>query len=45
MTETPDEHLGPIDKTRVRLARRSPRTTRAISRLIMRGADKSLSQY
>jgi class 3 adenylate cyclase len=40
-----DEHLGPIDKTRVRLARRSPRTTRAISRLIMRGADKSLSQY
>jgi class 3 adenylate cyclase len=39
------DHLGPIDRTRVRMARRNPRTTRAISRLIMRGADKSLSQY
>jgi len=39
-----DDHLGPVDKARVRLAQRSPRTSRAISRLIMRGADESLKQ-
>jgi class 3 adenylate cyclase len=39
-----DDHLGPFDKARVRLAQRSPRTSRAISRLIMRGADESLKQ-
>jgi class 3 adenylate cyclase/alpha-beta hydrolase superfamily lysophospholipase len=42
--EAADDHLGPIDKARVRLAQRSPRTSRAISRLIMRGADESLKQ-
>jgi hypothetical protein len=39
----PDDHLGPIDKARVRLARSSPRASRAISRLIMKGADESLT--
>jgi class 3 adenylate cyclase len=38
-----DHHLGPLDKARVRLARSNPRTSRAISRLIMRGADESLT--
>lgn len=38
------EHLGPLDKARVQLARRSPRTSRAISRLVMRGADGSVKQ-
>jgi class 3 adenylate cyclase len=37
-----EAHLGPLDRARVRMARRNPRTTRAISRLIMRGADESL---
>ncbi len=39
------DHLGPLDRTRVRMARRTPRAARAISRLIMRGADESLAQY
>ncbi len=38
-----DDYLGPFDKARVRLARSNPRTSRAISRLIMRGADETLS--
>ncbi len=38
-----DDHLSPLDRARVRLARRSPRATRAITRLIMRGADESFS--
>ena len=38
-----EDHLGPLDKARVRLARSNPRTSRAISRFIMRGADESLT--
>ena len=38
-----DDHLGPLDRARVRLAKRNPRTSRAITRLIMRGADESIT--
>jgi hypothetical protein len=38
-----DEYLGPVDRARVRLASRSPRASRALTRFIMRGADKSFS--
>jgi pimeloyl-ACP methyl ester carboxylesterase len=37
------DHLGPLDRARVRLAHRSPRASRAITRLIMRGADDSFT--
>ena len=39
-----DDHLGPLDRARVRLAQRNPHASRVISRLIMRSADKSLKQ-
>jgi hypothetical protein len=38
------EDLGPLDRARVRLATNNPRTSRMISRFIMRGADDSLKQ-
>ena len=38
----PREHLGPIDRIRLRLLRHAPRTGRAINRAIMRGADETL---
>lgn len=38
------DHLGPMDRARVRLATTNPRTSRMISRFIMRGADESLKQ-
>jgi class 3 adenylate cyclase len=40
-----DHHLGPIDRARVKLVRRSPRAGRALSRFMMRGADESLQQH
>ena len=38
-----DDHLGPLDRARLRLAHRSPRASRAITRLIFRGADESFT--
>jgi class 3 adenylate cyclase len=46
--ETPvlaaEDQMGPLDRARVRLATNNPRTSRMISRFIMRGADDSLKQ-
>jgi class 3 adenylate cyclase len=39
-----DDHLGSVDRALVRLASNNPRTSRMISRFIMRGADESLKQ-
>lgn len=40
-----EDHLGPLDRARVKLVRRSPRVSRAFNRLVMRGADESMRQY
>jgi class 3 adenylate cyclase len=38
------DHLGPIDRARVRMARRNPRASRALSRFIVRASgDESLT--
>ena len=39
-----EDHLGSVDRALVRLASNNPRTSRMISRFIMRGADESLKQ-
>ena len=39
-----DQHLGPLDRARVRMATSNPRTSRMISRLIMRRVDDSAKQ-
>ena len=39
----PIDHLGPLDRARVHMAKRSPRASRALARFIVRTADESLT--